>query len=198
MTTVVQSPKSLTPLITALVLAWGTAVALAASVGWLTLVPPRLVAVIVVAGVFVPTLAYFSMSSVKSWVERLGLRRLTLFHSWRIAAAILFFSYGAAGLLPPRFVENAGSGDLIAGLLALLVVVLPMARWRYWGMHLFGMADFVLAVGTGLYFTLSDPASMIQIRLLPLALIPMFGVALSGATHIIAFDLLRRGAGGAQ
>lgn len=198
MATITQSPKSLTPLITALVLAWGAAVAFAASAGWLILVPPRLVAVIVVAGVFVPTLAYSSMPSVKHWVERFGLRRLTLFHSWRIAAAFLFFSYGAAGLLPPRFVENAGWGDLIAGLLALLVVVLPMARWRYWGMHVFGMADFVLAVGTGLYFTLSDPASMVQIRLLPLALIPMYGVALSGATHIIAFDLLRRGAGGAQ
>ncbi len=195
MATALRSERSLTPLIMGLILAWGAGVALAANAGLLAIVPPRMIAIMVVSGVAIPTLAYFLLPSVKQWVEGVGLRRLTLFHSWRIGAALLFFSYGRADLLPPRFVENAGQGDLIAGLLALVVVALPMARWRYWGMHLFGMGDFILAVGTGLYFTLNDPASMIQIRMLPLALIPMYGVALSGATHLIAFDLLRRKAG---
>lgn len=197
MATVLTPRKSLTSLIIGLVLVWGVGIAIVANAGLLLLVPPRLVAVIVVVGVALPTIAYFTVPSVKHWVEVFGIRRLTLFHSWRIGAALLFFSYGAAELLPARFVENAGWGDLIAGLLAVIVVALPVVRWRYWAMHLFGMADFVLAVGTGLYFTLTDPVSMIQIRLLPLALIPMFGVALSGATHLMAFDMLRRRAGGA-
>ncbi|MBX9859984.1 MAG: hypothetical protein K2Y20_10400 [Sphingomonas sp.] len=171
---------------------WGGGVAIAASTGLLAQVPPRAIAGLVVLGVTLPTLAYATNAAARQWVENFGIRRLTLFHSWRIVAAILFFGYSAAGLLPPLFVERAAWGDLIAGLLAVAVVAMPFARWRYAAMHVFGSIDFVTAVGTGLYFTLSDPASMLQIRYLPLALIPMFGVALSGATHLIAFDLLRR------
>lgn len=174
---------------------WGAGVAVAASTGLLAQVPPRAVAGLVVLGIVLPTFAYFMNARVRQWVEAFGLRRLTLFHAWRIVAAVLFFGYGAAELLPPLFVERAAWGDLIAGVLAVVVVALPFARWRYAAMHVFGMADFITAVGTGLYFTLSNPESMVQIRYLPLALIPMFGVALSGATHLIAFDLLRRRVG---
>lgn len=189
-------PQSVSNRLVATVLAaWGGGVAVAASTGLLAQVPPRAVAGLVVLGVAVPTLAYFINPAVRHWVEAFGLRRLTLFHAWRIVAAVLFFGYGAAGQLPPLFVERAAWGDLIAGVVAVVVVVLPFARWRYAAMHVFGMADFVTAVGTGLYFTLSNPESMVQIRYLPLALIPMFGVALSGATHLIAFDLLRRRVG---
>jgi hypothetical protein len=60
-------------------------------------------------------------------------------------------------------------------------------------MHRFGFADFVVAVGTGLAFTLLLDPRMAPITALPLALIPLFGVGISGATHIIAFDMLRRG-----
>jgi len=180
-------------LVAGVLAAWGGGVAIAASTGLLTQVPPRAIAGLVTLGVVLPTLAYAANSGFRQWVENFGLRRLTLFHSWRIVAAILFFGYGAAGLLPPLFVERAAWGDLIAGLLAVAVVAMPFARWRYAAMHIFGSIDFISAVGTGLFFTLTEPESMNQIRLLLLALIPMFGVALSGATHLIAFDLLRRG-----
>ena len=180
-------------LVAGVLAAWGGGVAIAASTGLLTQVPPRAIAGLVTLGVVLPTLAYAVNNGFRQWVENFGLRRLTLFHSWRIVAAILFFGYGAAGLLPPLFVERAAWGDLIAGLLAVAVVAMPFARWRYAAMHIFGSIDFVTAVGTGLFFTLTEPESMNQIRLLPLALIPMFGVALSGATHLMAFDLLRRG-----
>jgi hypothetical protein len=36
---------------------------------------------------------------------------------------------------------------------------------------------------------------MAAITTLPLALIPLFGVGISGATHLIAFDMLRKGRG---
>jgi hypothetical protein len=113
-------------------------------------------------------------------------------HIWRIAAALVFFWYGAHDLLPEAFVRNAGWGDLIAGLLALGVTLLPKTRNRYLVFHLFGFADFVVAVGTGLtYFLLNDPR-MSRIQTLPMALTPFYGVGISGASHIMAFDLLRR------
>ena len=45
--------------------------------------------------------------------EALGLRALTVFHVWRIAAALLFFWYGARHLLPETFVRDAAWGDKI-------------------------------------------------------------------------------------
>lgn len=43
-------------------------------------------------------------------------------------------------------------------------------------------------------FLLNDPR-MAGIQTLPMALIPLYGVGISGASHIMAFDLLRRGVG---
>ena len=62
-------------------------------------------------------------------------------------------------------------------------------------MHRFGFVDFVIAVGTGLTFTLLLDPRMELIATLPFALIPLFGVGISGASHIVAFDMLRRQAG---
>lgn len=195
MASIALRPSVSNRLVATVLAVWAGGVAVAATTGLLAQVPPRAIAGLVVLGVALPTIAYATNAAVRQWVENFGLRRLTLFHAWRIVAAVLFFGYGAAGQLPPLFVERAAWGDLIAGVMAVVVVALPFARWRYAAMHVFGSLDFVTAVGTGLYFTLSDPESMSQIRYLPLALIPMFGVALSGATHLIAFDLLRRRVG---
>lgn len=61
--------------------------------------------------------------------------------------------------------------------------------------HLFGFADFVVAIGTGPTLFLQNDPLMAGIQTLPMALIPFFGVGVSGASHLMAFDLLRRGAG---
>ena len=69
-----------------------------------------------------------------------------------------------------------------------------MRNLRSWSEanNLFGFADFVVAVGTGLtYFLLNDPR-MSGIQTLPMALIPFYGVGISGASHLMAFELLRR------
>lgn len=174
---------------------WAVAISIAATQGWLTAMPTIGVPAITATGITLPMLAYLGIPAFRHWFERVGLKRLTLFHAWRIAAAGLFFVYGANGALPPRLVRDGGTGDLLAGLFALIVVALPFVRWRYWAVHLFGAADLIVAMGTGIYFSFTDPASMANVRLLPFALIPMFGVAVTFTAHLIAFDLLRRGVG---
>lgn len=174
---------------------WGLVVAIAAQTGVYSAIPPLLLAPIIALGIVVPIIVYAMSKSFRAYIEAIGLRALTAFHIWRIAAALLFFWYGAHDLLPEVFVKNAGWGDLIAGLLALGVTVLPKTRNRYLVFHIFGFADFVVAVGTGLtLFLLNDPR-MAGIQTLPMALIPLYGVGISGASHIMAFDLLRRGVG---
>jgi hypothetical protein len=174
---------------------WGLGVAIAAQTGLFGGVYPLLLAGLIAFGIILPVVAYALSRGFRDYIEALGLRGLTAFHVWRIAAALVFFWYGANNLLPEVFVRNAGWGDLIAGLLALGVILLPKTRNRYLVFHLFGFADFVVAVGTGLTLFLLNDTRMTGIQTLPMALIPFYGVGISGASHIMAFDLLRRHTG---
>ncbi|WP_051334472.1 hypothetical protein [Bradyrhizobium sp. Ai1a-2] len=174
---------------------WGLAVVVAAEAGVYRAIYPLVLAPIIALGIVVPVVVYAISDGFRAYIEAVGLRPLTAFHIWRIAAALVFFWYGAYNLLPEIFVRNAAWGDLVAGLLALGVTLLPESRNRYLVFHIFGFADFVVAVGTGLtLFLLNDPR-MSGIETLPMALIPLYGVGISGASHIMAFDLLRRGVG---
>ncbi|MBV8513293.1 MAG: permease [Xanthobacteraceae bacterium] len=174
---------------------WGLGVVVAAQTGLYSAIPPLSLAPLIVLGIVVPVIIYAASKGFRDYIEAVGLRTLTAFHIWRIGAALLFFWYGAHNLLPQVFVQNAGWGDLIAGLLALGVTGLPKNRNRYLVFHIFGFADFVVALGTGLtLFLLNDPR-MAGIQTLPMALIPLYGVGISGASHIMAFDLLHRGVG---
>ena len=173
-------------------LIWLAAVATAAGLGLLAEIPLPLFGGLVALGIVLPTTTYFALPALRRWAERVGIRALTLLHVWRIPAALVFFEYGAAGLLPAEFVRNAAWGDLAAGTLAALAFTLPEWRAKYWAVHLFGFADFVLAVGTGLLLSLMAVPLMANIATFPIVFIPLFGVGLSGAAHIIALDLLRR------
>lgn len=187
------SPNRTGPWLLAALLLWAGAIALAAVMGWLAAMPNPGVPLIAVGGVAALTLAYANSGAARTWAAHVGLRRLTLFHAWRIGAALLFFAFGARGELPPVLVRDGGIGDLTAGALALFAALTPFARWRYWLAHLFGAADLVVALATGVALSIADPAAMAAVRHLPFALIPMFGVAVTFAAHLVAFDLLRRG-----
>ena len=175
---------------------WSAAVVWASSTGLLLTFPLPFFAAIVALLLVTATGAYLCIPRLAAGVEQFGLRRLTALHVWRIPAALAFYYYGSQGLLPPAFVVLAGTGDLIAGMLALYVVLAkPKSKRAYTVFHIVGMTDFVIAVGTGLTFSLISDPRMVTIAMFPLALIPLFGVTISGATHVAAFDMLRRGRG---
>jgi hypothetical protein len=137
--------------------------------------------------------AYFSHGGTRAFALSLGPYGLAFFHVWRIPAALTFFWYGSQDLLPDTFVTRAAWGDLIAGLLAAALFFLPRRKATVLGFHLFGLADFMLAVGTGIFLTITASESMREITLLPVALIPLVGVPISGAAHIAALHMLLRG-----
>lgn len=143
-------------------------------------------ALLVAFGIALPVAAWFALPRVREAVDAIGLRRLTLMHIWRIPAALLFFYFGLRGELPALFWLLAGIGDLAAGLFALTLLWGGASAARYRRVHWFGFADFVIAVGTGLTFTLLGDPRMGLLTTLPMALIPLFGVGLSGASHIVA------------
>ena len=138
-------------------------------------------------------LSYFLVPSIRHLAEALGPYGLASFHVWRVLAAVTFLVYGAHGLLPMTFVNLAGWGDMLAGVLAALVFLLPRNPKTIAGFHIIGFGDFVLAVGTGLVLNAIDPTAMANVVLLPVALIPLVGVPLSGATHIAALHMIWTG-----
>lgn len=181
-----------TRVLLAALIVWGLAVVVAAEAGVYRAIYPLWLASLIALGIVAPVVVYALSAGFRAYIAAIGLRTLTAFHIWRIAAALVFFWYGAHDLLPEAFVRNAGWGDFIAGWLALGVTLLPKTRNRYLVFHLLGFADFIVAVGTGVTcFLLKDPR-MSSIQTLPMALILFYGVGISGASHIMAFDLLRR------
>lgn len=172
--------------------AWALLVAVTSALGLFRAFPLPYIAPIVAAGIGGPIALYALHGRFRAYMRGLRLETLTVFHLWRIVAALVFFAYGAAGALPETFVRHAAWGDLLAGLLVIPVLLVRGQTFaKYLSFHVIGFADFVLAVGTGLYFSLIDDPAMATIATFPLALIPLFGVAVSGASHLIAFDLLR-------
>lgn len=182
-------------LLTILVI-WGVGAAIGSYFGLFSSLPLNGFAALVVIGIILPVAIYYVSPGFRNYIQELPLNYLTVFHLWRIPAALVFFYYGSRQLLPSTFVRNAGWGDLAAGSLVFLVVVLPKSNWKYWGFHLFGLADFLIAVGTGLTFSLLQVPEMETIATFPIAMIPLFGVGVSGASHIMALDILARQMGG--
>lgn len=174
--------------------AWMIAVIVAAEVGILAglgrVFMPGF-ALLVAAGIAVPAAVYFIAPSARHAIQTVGLHRLTLLHIWRIPAAMLFFYYGLRAELPDLFWILAGVGDLLAGCFALTMLWRPRTASNYRRVHLFGFADFIVAVGTGLAFTLLQDPRMSLLTTLPMALVPLFGVGISGASHIVALSMLR-------
>ena len=148
---------------------------------------------LVALGIALPTLWYFASGSVRSWTDRIGLRSITAFHIWRIPAApallLVRRSRRAADRLLARDRRRGPHRRLLCRLGGH--PGRPDAR-NYRAVHRFGFVDFVIAVGTELTFTLLLDPRMELIATLPFALIPLFGVGISGASHIVAFDMLRR------
>jgi hypothetical protein len=177
------------------VLAWLIAVVWASLSGALEALAQAFMpayAALVALGIVTPVVAYFGLQAVRRAVDSVGLRGLTLMHVWRIPAALLFFWYGALGELPLLFWVLAGVGDFAAGCFAATLLWRDATPARLRRIHVFGFSDFVVAVGTGLTFTLIGDPRMALLTTLPMALIPLFGVGLSGASHIVALNALAR------
>jgi hypothetical protein len=169
---------------------WAFVAFMAAINNWTHLVPLRLLPLLVATGITAPVLAYYLLSDFRSFVRSIHPRHLVIFHLWRIPAGLAFLYYGEQHWLPAAFVRNAGYGDIFVGLLVPLILVLRENRWKYLMFQTIGLADFILAVGTGLTFSIMEVPLMQNILDYPIILIPLFGVCVTGAFHIMAIDAL--------
>ena len=158
--------------------------------GTFAAIDTNIFAATIVAATVSLTLSYFLIPSIRMLAERLGPYGLAGFHIWRIPAGLTFLYYGWQGWLPDTFVHLAGWGDLLAGILAATIFMLPRSARTIAGFHIIGFIDFVIAVGAGITLNALAPQSMIHVTELPVSLIPLIGVPLSGATHIAAMHMI--------
>jgi hypothetical protein len=179
-----------------LLLLWGSLVALAATTGGTQAIPTPLVPGPLVVLLLLPVVFYARSPGLRALVAAEDLRWLTLFHVWRLPAGLAFLWYGVQGELPWVFAALAGWGDAAAGVLALVVVALRPRRTRdgarrgYVAFHLFGLLDFVVAVGTGFTFSLLGHPLMGAVQALPLVLIVFVGVPVTGALGLVTLHRL--------
>ena len=180
----------------AVVTIWGVVVAGLSLAGGLGRIPLLVLPALIVAGIVIPLLVVARSSATRRIVRDVDLAHLTWFNVWRVPAAVAFFAVGAMGLLPRQFVANAAWGDLVAGLLAPVVILVAArlaahARVRaYVAFHIFSFGDFVVAVGTGLTFTLLGDPLMRTLLDTPMALIPLWGVPITGTISLLALHRL--------
>lgn len=169
---------------------WTATVLLAGKLGVFTHLPLPSISFLVVSAITAQLLLYYRNRDFQAFVVAINLMHLTVFHLWRIAAGFTFLYYGSQQLLPERFVLNAGYGDLAVGFLVPIILLLGDSTEKYIAFHLFSLLDFIVAVGTGLTFTLLSVPTMATIATFPIVLIPLVGVPITGASSVMAIDVL--------
>lgn len=189
---------------------------LVALLGWLVLafgsgatgvldVAPPLIGVLFVIAVGGTLVAWRRSTTFRAWTQGLDLRVPIALHVTRIAFGAMFLVELSAGHLPATFAERGGYGDILAGGLAVLAVVLVgrrregrqpstgPGRVSAWVFSVLGLADILLVFGTGQYlvFIARDPLVVGAIGRLPYALLPTFVVPLVVLTHLLVMQRLR-------
>ena len=145
-------------------------------------------------GALVPValfLFWFATSETfRSFAMSLNPRVLTLVQTWRVGGFTFLVLY-AYHLLPGLFALPAGLGDMAIGVTAPLIALRPadpehrgsFIRWQ-----ILGMIDLVTAVTLGATASLLQPQGVptSPMTVLPLSMIPTFGVPLFLILHIIS------------
>ncbi len=144
---------------------------------------------------------YRTSARLRTLIDTLDLGVVVGLQGWRVLGGMFLVLMGF-GLLPPVFAWPAGVGDVMVGVAAPFVAGAYYRRAPGWtarvrSLTYFGIADFVVAIGTGFMSTdtalrvFEGPITSDAMAQLPLALIPSFLVPLFVILHLIALIKLR-------
>jgi hypothetical protein len=151
--------------------------------------PPAAFGLAVAAPILI-FVAWFSLSpAFREFTMSLNPRALTLIQSLRIGGYV-FLVLASFAILPRLFALSAGWGDIAIGVTAPLVALKLAAtnrRGSFMVWQFLGIADLVTAIALGTLAPVIDPhgISTIAMSMLPLSLIPTFGVPLFFILHVI-------------
>jgi hypothetical protein len=155
---------------------------------------PLGLAVLIPIGIFVIWSAV--SQPFRQFLLSLNPATLTFVQAWRIAGFVMVVLY-AYNILPGNFALPAGWGDIAIGATAPLVALKlanPQHRKSFIFWQLLGIADLVNAVGMGVAARFIDPhgISTSAMTVLPMSMIPTFGVPLFLILHFISIAQARQ------
>jgi len=158
--------------------------------------PPIALGLAVLIPIAAFALWYRSSAPFRRFALALDLRTLTFVQSWRIVGFVFLVLY-ADGILPGLFAIPAGWGDVFIGITAPFVALKladPSRRVSFLLWQALGILDLVVALGTGASAFFIDPHGVgtSANTVLPLNLIPAFGVPLLLILHFISIAQARR------
>lgn len=140
-------------------------------------------------------LAWFRLSPrFREFTHSLDTRVLTLIQSWRFGG-LVFLVLASFGILPWLFALPAGLGDMAIGVTAAYAALkLASHRRGFLRWQVLGILDLVNAVLLGTLTGFIEPhgISTSAMTVLPMSLIPTFGVPLFLIFHIICMAQARR------
>ena len=132
---------------------------------------------------FLGVVALFSLKSLRALCTATPPAWLIGVQIYRVAGVMFLWPFLASGALPTSFALIAGSGDILVGLAAPLVVLAlirnhPRAHARAVAWNYFGILDFVVAV------TAAVLSGSTNIGRFPLVIVPVFIVPVGILAHI--------------
>jgi hypothetical protein len=135
--------------------------------------------------------AYALPTTIAEWARTVDVRALVLIHVTRVIAGGYFLVLYGRGELPWAFAVPGGVGDILVGLAAAVVGLLPRPGHSVlFAWNAIGLADILMVVATAARLGAADPASMAELLRLPLSLLPTFLVPIIIASHIVIFARL--------
>lgn len=168
--------------------------------------PPEGLPIRLMVAVAAPVILFLTaralVPAVLARVDALDLGLVVAAQSWRVIG-VVFLILRAIGDLPAVFAMPAGLGDIAVGALAASVtfaVVRQTSGWqgRVRVLVVVGMIDFVVALGSAILVGPGWPLFLERgptpetMQVLPMAMIPTFGVPLFMILHLITLIRLRR------
>ena len=152
----------------------------------------------------VAAIALWQLESIARLVSAIPLHWLVAAQVYRVAGGI-FLVLWADGRMPWQFALPAGIGDVVTGIVAVVVAAQLAqnaigARRATYAWCLFGIADLVVAVTMGAMTSpgrahlLAFDAPNLLISSYPLVMVPTFAVPLALMLHGLVLWRLRRGA----
>lgn len=182
----------------AMVTVWFSVILALAANGSLALLPgdaPLTTLAAILGPPLLFALALFLLPRFRSWALSLNPALLTALQGWRVLGGGFLMLY-AFGHLPGFFAFPAGVGDVAVGLGAPFAAIalargnLRLDSRRLLSVHLSGLLDFVVAIGTGIIARQHIPGLVEGVTSsamgeLPLVLIPAFAVPIFIILHLI-------------
>lgn len=155
---------------------------------WVPFPPPVFVGI----GLLFSLLCVVLVPGVGAWLRDVDLRWILAFHLVRFVG-IYFLWLMTQGRLDPLFARQAGIGDIVTAVGAVLLLLIPSFRARKGLMiwNIVGFVDILLVVVNAMRVVLTDPAGFGEFYHLPLGLLPTFFVPVIMVSHVVVFLRIR-------